>query len=412
MVQSKRFDNGLRLVVKPMQGLFSVTMGIIVGTGAAFERDDEDGLSHFIEHVQFKGTKKRTAARISDDFDAIGAQVNAFTGKDITCYYSKSTLEHAEEAFEILSDMFLNATYPEGELDRERGVVLEEISMNEDTPDDLCLDLLAQSFYGNNSYGRSILGPCGNVKNFSVNDIRKYVKERYVPENTVISMAGDIDFERACDMVEKYFSSWKSSPFIQRDKQIETFHRSLIKNKPVEQVHIAITFPSFRREDKYSDALQIVNLVLGGGVSSRLFQEIREKSGLAYTVYSYTSAYTECGNLSVYAGVNDKNADLAYESILGEITKLKKDGITRDEFLKGREQMKSSMMFSQESTSSQMLLYGKYLLFTDRLFDFDDKLKSINSMREEDISECIKRNFDEEKMAVACVGNRKKAFDI
>lgn len=411
MVQTKTFPNGLRLIVKPMDGLFSVTMGVLVGTGGAFETDEEDGISHFIEHVQFKGTPTRTAEQISDEFDRIGAQVNAFTGKDITCYYSKATVEHVEEAFGILADMFLNATYPADELDRERGVVLEEIAMNEDTPDDLTLDLLSEAYYGNASYGRTILGSAENVKGFTKEDILKYKAQRYAPDNAVISMAGNISFDLACSLVEKYFLGW-SGKSVKREKTINSLNRSLIKTKPIEQTHIALTFPALPREDPLSDALQLINLILGGGMSSRLFMQIREKSGLAYTVYSYVSAYDECGNISVYAGVNDKNTDSAYEKILSEIRRLKKDGITKDEFSKGREQMKASLMFAQESTPSQMLLYGKHLLMTDKVFSFEEKLNSINSMTEEDVARCLSGCFNESKMAAACVGKRVEALPL
>lgn len=412
MIQSKKFDNGLRLIVKKMEGLFSVTMGIIVGTGSAFENDAEDGISHFIEHVQFKGTKKRKPEKIYDDAEAIGAQVNAFTSKDATCYYMKSTGEHAKEAFEILADLFLNATFPKDELDRERGVILEEISMNEDTPEDLSLDLLAQAFYGNTTYGRTILGPADNVKRFGADDINAYKAKRYFPENTVISMAGDIDFEAASDMVEKYFSGWKSAHGSQPVKKIETFHRSFIKTKPVEQTHVALTFPSYERNNPKSDCLQLINLVLGGGLSSRLFLELRERSGLAYSIYSYISAYAECGNISVYAGVNDKNAEKAYESILSEIRRMKREGITDEEFKKGREQIKASMTYAQESTASQMLLYGKNLLNKNEIFDFNKKNEDINALTKAYVEECIAENFDESKMSVACVGKREQPLPL
>lgn len=411
MIRTKTFPNGLRLIVKPMEGLFSVTMGVLVGTGGAYETDEEDGLSHFIEHVQFKGTPTRTAEQISDAFDRIGAQVNAFTGKDMTCYYSKATVEHVDEAFEILSDLFLNAVYPADELDRERGVVLEEIAMNEDTPDDLALDLLSQAYYGNAAYGRTILGSADNVKRFGKEDILKYKAERYAPDNAVIAMAGDINFQKACDLVEKYFSDWKGKS-VKRAKTIAPQSRSLVKTKPIEQVHLALTFPALPRDDALSDALQLINLILGGGMSSRLFLQIREKSGLAYTVYSYVSAYAECGNLSVYAGVNDKNADSAYEQILAEIRRLKSGGITEEEFSKGREQMKASLMFAQESTSSQMLLYGKNLLLSNKIFSFEEKLNTINSMTLSDVERCLSGCFDENKMAAACVGKRDKALPL
>lgn len=206
MVHFKQFDNGLRLVVNQMSGLMSVTMGILVHTGASVESDKEDGISHFIEHMMFKGTKKRTAFKISDEMDRIGAQMNAFTGKDLTCYYAKSTTGHAEEAFEILADLFLNSTFPEDEMSREKGVIIEEINMNEDTPDDLCLDMLSRAYYGERGYGRNILGPRKNVEGFTRDDIKSYMQKRYCSDNIVISMAGNIDINIAEAMVEKYFA--------------------------------------------------------------------------------------------------------------------------------------------------------------------------------------------------------------
>ncbi len=410
MVYEKRYKNGLRLVVKQMDGLLSVTMGILVGTGSSSETDAEDGISHFIEHMQFKGTKKRTSFEISDAFDRIGAQVNAFTGKDMTCYYSKCTSDHTAEAFEILSDLFLNSTFPEEEMVREKGVVCEEISMNEDTPDDLCLDLLSSAFYGRENYGRNILGPAKNVKGFTREDLFRYKAARYCPRNVVVSFAGGVDMKTAEALVETYFGNLEEGKFEAREKNIERKHLSLLKKKPIEQVHLAVGYPALPREHELTDAMQTMNSVLGGSMSSRLFQEVREKLGLAYSVYSYISAFAECGALIVYAGVNPASAQKAYEAIETVIAEMKKKGISKEEFLRGREQMKASMLFSQESTSSQMLMYGKYMLFNDKLFDFEGKLDSINRITEADVRETLALTFGEEGKAVAAVGNLDKPF--
>ncbi|MBQ4268648.1 MAG: insulinase family protein, partial [Clostridia bacterium] len=357
MVYEKRFDNGLRLVVNKMEGMMSVSMGIIVGAGGATETDAQDGISHFIEHMQFKGTNLRNAFQISDAFDRIGAQVNAFTGKDVTCYYSKSTIDHATEAFELLSDLFLNATYPEDEIVREKGVICEEIAMNEDTPEDLCLDQLATAFYGNDNYGRNILGPVENVNGFTVEDVAAYKSAWYTPENIVISFAGGVDFKTAETLVESYFGALKKGNFKRQEKKILLQRKSLVTNKPVEQMHVGIAYPTVSRWDKLSEAVRAVNGVLGGNMSSRLFQEVREKQGLAYSVYSYVSSYEEIGSLIVYAGVNASKLEQAYDSIGRVIDEIRKNGVTEDEFLRSREQMKSGMFFSNENTSSQMLLY-------------------------------------------------------
>ncbi len=404
MVHFKQFDNGLRLVVNQMSGLMSVTMGILVHTGASVESDKEDGISHFIEHMMFKGTKKRTAFKIPDEMDRIGAQMNAFTGKDLTCYYAKSTTGHAEEAFEILADLFLNSTFPEDEMSREKGVIIEEINMNEDTPDDLCLDMLSRAYYGERGYGRNILGPRKNVEGFTRDDIKGYMQRRYCSDNIVISMAGNIDINIAEAMVEKYFAGIQKCCCSKTDVKVELQAKSLYKTKDIEQVHIGIAFPSVKRYDKLFDATQIMNAILGGSMSSRLFQTVREELGLAYTVYSYISTYCETGTLAVYAGVNAEKYKQSAEAIYSCVNDLRKKNISEEEFLRGKEQLISSQIFAQESTSSQMLLFGKELLYRGRVYNFEDRVNKISSVTLKDVLDAIDVNFDDKYKAVSLVG--------
>ena len=405
MTYTKTFPSGLRMVVKKIDGLLSVSMGAVVGTGSCFETERENGISHFIEHMMFKGTQKRTAFEISDAMDRIGAQVNAFTSKDITCYYAKSTSDHAGEAFEILSDFVLGSVFPEEEMDREKGVVLEEISMVEDTPDDLCLDVLAEAYFGKEGYGRPILGPAENVKRFSGRELFDSIEERYAPENIVISFAGNIDVKYAEELVEKYFESgMKKRAYKAREKKISLCGGSLFKVKDIEQVHIAFAYPSLRREDKLMDAALVMNTILGGGMSSRLFQKVREQMGLAYTVYSYISSFTEGGLLTIYAGVNPANVQKAQDAIFDTVSDLCKNKFTDDEFLRGKEQLKSSVILSQENTASQMVSYGKHMLFTGEVFDPEKRAKEIGEMTREDCEKALAMNFDAEKLAAAAVG--------
>lgn len=412
MVYEKRYKNGLRLVVKEMEGLMSVTMGILVGTGAGIETDAEDGISHFIEHMQFKGTQKRNAFEISDAFDRLGAQVNAFTSKDVTCYYSKCTSDHTSDCFELLSDLFLHSTFPEEEMEREKGVVCEEISMNEDTPEDLCIDLLAQAFYGKENYGRNILGTTKNVKGFTVVDILRYKKARYCPENIVISFAGGVDKVTAETLVESYFGDLEKGAFEQRTPVIQKQRKSLIKTKPIEQMHLAIAYPSVCRGDEREDMVSALNSILGGSMSARLFQEVREKRGLAYSVYSYVSAFTEAASQIIYAGVNPSHLDEAYDAICQVVRTMKEKGVTEDEFLRSREQMKSGMFFSNESSNAQMLLYGKYMLYFDKIFDFEEKMAKINAMTYKKAQETLSVMFDEREKAIALVGNTDKPLSF
>lgn len=408
MVHLKQLDNGIKLIVNQMSGLMSVTMGILVHTGASVETDDEDGISHFIEHMMFKGTKKRTAFQISDEMDRIGAQVNAFTGKDMTCYYAKSTTAHAAEAFEILSDLFLNSTFPEDEAVKEKGVIIEEINMNEDTPDDLCLDLLSRAFYGERGYGRNILGTPENVSSFTKTDVGKYMQKHYVPDNIVISMAGNIDIKLAEELAEKYFAGIEKRCCKRSEIKVDFQAKSLFKIKDIEQVHLGIAFPSVKRYDKLYDATQILNAILGGSMSSRLFQTVREELGLAYTVYSYISTYAETGAISVYAGVNSDKYLQSVEAIYDCIEDIKKKNISEEEFVRGKEQLISSQIFAQESTSSQMLLFGKELLYSGRIYNFEERVNAISSVTLKDVLQAVENNFDEKNKALALVGAVEK----
>lgn len=390
----------------------SVSMGVLVGTGAYVESDREDGISHFIEHMMFKGTKTRSAFAISDEMDRIGAQMNAFTGKDLTCYYAKSTTENAEKAFEILSDLFLNSTFPSDELAREKGVIIEEINMNEDTPDDLCLDLLGEAYYGREGYGRNILGPRENVSGFTKDDVKAYMSSRYTADNIVISMAGNIDISLAEELAERYFSCVPATKKDERKIIVAPRHNSVVKYKDIEQIHLAIGFPSVKRYDKLYDATMVMNSVLGGSMSSRLFQTVREKLGLAYTVYSYSTAYADTGMLVVYAGVNAENYMKSVDAINNCIDDIRRKNITEEEFIRGKEQLKASSVFAQESTSSQMLLYGKELMYSGKLYDFEDRIARVNAVKMDDVFEAVDANFDESRMAAAVVGKTDKPLKI
>lgn len=412
MLHCKKFDNGIRLIVKNMPGLLSVSMGIIVHTGASLESDSEDGISHFIEHMMFKGTQKRTAFEISDEMDRIGAQMNAFTSKDITCYYAKSTTSNAGKAFEILSDLFLNSAFPEEEMKREKGVIVEEINMNDDTPDDLCLDTLSQAFYGESGYGRNILGSRKNVNSFTVSDVKNYMSRHYVPQNIVIAMAGNIETSFAEELAEKYFSSLASCAAEKFYVDVKLTAKSLLRKKNIEQIHLGLAFPSVKRYDRLFDATQIMNCILGGSMSSRLFQKVREELGLAYTVYSYVSPFEEVGSLVVYAGVNPENCLKCYDAVFDCINDIKKKNITNEEFLRGKEQLISSSIFAQESTSSQMLLYGRELIYSDKIYNFEERVEKVKRMTVDEVFEAIDANFDEKYLAAALIGNADKPLDL
>ena len=407
----KKYDNGLRLIVADMPGFVSVSCGVLVKTGSANESAEENGISHFIEHTMFKGTKKRSAFEISDHIDRIGAQINAYTSKETTCYYTKSTAEHLSESLEILSDIFFDSVFDKTELDREKGVILEEINMCEDTPEDLCLDLLAESYYGASGLGQPILGSAANVKKFTKTDVERYMKKYYRADNVVISVAGRADAAQVEKLVDELFAAkFSDGKSAKQEFSSPADPKSLYKCKKIEQSHIAFCLPAMSVKNKAGDALNIANTVFGGGMSSRLFQKIREESGLAYSVYSYISQYKDSGVMEIYAGVNTLSRDDAAEKIVAEIKRIKSEKITESEFLRGKEQLKSAFVMSRESTVSQMLLYGRYLTFLDKEFDYEERMRRIENITYKDVCDVIDEYFDYKKMSAATVGGKRSAI--
>ncbi|MBQ7339247.1 MAG: insulinase family protein [Clostridia bacterium] len=409
----KEYDNGLRLIINKMDSVYSVSCGVMVKTGSAFENADNNGISHFVEHCMFKGTVKRTAFEISDSIDRIGAQINAYTSKEATCYYTKSTSEHFYDSLEILSDIFFNSKFDQAELDKEKGVVIEEINMCEDTPEDICLDLLAESYYGKNGLGQTILGPIDNIKKFTRDDLIKYIGDYYTPNNIVIAVAGNVDEVKAQEFVKNLFADkFTCKSKITSYNSSQNGCKNLFKKKDIEQSHIGICMPSLSIRDDRCDALSIANIIFGGGMSSRLFQKIREELGLCYTIYSYQSPYLDSGILEIYSGVNNQSRDLAFSEILKEIDKFNRDGVTKNEFIRGKEQIKSSFIMGQESTASQMLLYARNLLYLDRQFDFKKRIAQIESVTFEDVNEIIKEIFKVDNLSVSTVGKSDKPLNL
>lgn len=409
----KTFDNGLKLVVAEMKGLLSVACGVMVKTGSANESAEENGISHFIEHTMFKGTEKRSAFEISDFVDRIGGQINAYTSKQMTCYYTHSTKEHLEDCLDILSDIFFNSVFDKSELAKEKGVIIEEINMSEDSPEDLCLDLLSESYFGASGLGQTILGSAKNVRSFTRQSVQEYMDKYYTADNVVISVAGNVNLKEAEELVEKYFV-----PYFTRLKSAAQKTNkaprpaNLKKSKKIEQSHVALCMRGIPLSDDRRDALNIANVVLGGGMSSRLFQKIREDLGLCYTVYSYLSCYRETGVIEVYAGVNTDSRDVAFRAITDEIKRFKEKGITEQEFLRGKEQLKSSLVLGQESVAGQMQLYGRHTLFNGTLFDFKSRLKSISAITFKDVAAVINEFFDLSTASTATVGLKRTALKL
>jgi predicted Zn-dependent peptidase len=395
MIKRYTCQNGVRIVLENIPTVRSVAIGVWIGTGSRDENPKNNGISHFLEHMFFKGTKTRTAREIAESFDSIGGQVNAFTSKEYTCYYAKVLDTHAQYALDVLADMFFNSTFVEEELKKEKNVVLEEIKMYEDTPDDIVHDLLSKAIYEDHPLGYPILGTEETLSTFNGDKLKEYIKEKYIPENVVISIAGNIS-ETFIQEVEKYFGSYEGN----RGELVENkpvFHTNQIsRKKETEQAHLCIGFDGLKvgHEDIYS--LIILNNILGGSMSSRLFQEVREQRGLAYSVFSYHTAYQDSGLVTIYGGTGAKQLDTLFETIQETLEKLKQDGITERELHNTKEQLKGSLMLSLESTNSRMSRNGKNELLLKRHRSLDEIIEQIDQVTDQSVNTMANNIFNDQ----------------
>ena len=400
--------NGLRVVIESIPTSRSVSFGIWVKTGSRYETPANNGISHFIEHMLFKGTKRHSAKDIADKFDGIGGNVNAFTSKEYTCYYAKVLDQHLPIAVDILSDMFFESQLAEDELAKEKNVILEEISMYEDTPDDTVHDLASRASMGDHPLAYSILGTAERLNAMGPADLRQYMSERYSISNTVIALAGNVG-EEALELLEKHFGRFDvtgtemtlAAPAFRSD--------ALFHKKKTEQNHLCLTFPGCSIDDPKMYAMVLLNNTIGGGMSSRLFQEIREKRGLAYSVYSYHTSYADSGLFTVYAGTAPKQTKDVYDLTVEMLSEIKANGLTEAEIVRGKEQLKGNLILSLESTGSRMNRLGKNELMLGRHYTLDEMLERIDAVTVNDVNEMIGRIMAQ-PCSIALVGSQEKVL--
>lgn len=411
MTELLKYDNGLRVVVNTVRGVRSVASGFWVGVGSAYESDENNGLSHFTEHVTFKGTDDLSAFDIAHRFESYGAAFNAFTSKECTCYYAKSIDEYAENCFALLGEILLRSVYDDGELDKERKVIVEEINMVEDTPEDICYDELAAATYGNANLGKTILGPIGNVKKFRHDDVKKFTDKYYVSGNIVIAFAGNITTGQADELVKKYVM-----PYIKAGDRATLYslhdrnaRKCGMRIKDFEQANLALFFPSVSAFAPEASVCALTSVAFGGGMSSRLFQSVRERKGLAYSVYSSPSAYKETGAFNIYLNISEENTDKVLSAVREEIDLLTDKGLIEEELERSKVQLKSSLVFSGENVQSVMSSSGKAMLGNDEIYDFDKKIAQIDAVTPSDVIDYVRKTFDYSKMNAAYVGKKTKA---
>lgn len=406
-------SNGVRLVYEKLEHVRSVSVGIWIGTGSRNENKNNNGISHFVEHMLFKGTKKRSAKEIAESIDNIGGQLNAFTGKECTCYYAKTLDTYIDTVLEILSDILFNSEIEENNINIEKKVVVEEIGMYEDSPEELVHDVLAETVWSGNALGYPILGTRQCINSIDRDIISQYMLENYTPRNCVVSVAGNFDEQKLLKLVEAYFGSWQAYESNADRVDDVTFNANTrIVKKNTEQIHMCIAFNGIKHGNDDLYTLLAVSNLFGGGMSSRLFQKIREDKGLVYSVFGYPSSYRDAGLYTIYAGMNPKHKEEVASLIFKEIKALLDDGITDHELAKSKEQLKGNYILSLESTSSRMNAIGKSELMMDRIFTAEEILGKIDNINLDMVIDIINRVFVLNRIGVAAIGSIKKQIDF
>ncbi len=389
-----------------MQHIRSVSIGIWIKTGSRDEDLQWNGISHFIEHMVFKGTKNRSAEDIARQVDSIGGNMDAFTAKECVCFNVKVLDEHMPIAMDVLSDLVLNPVFDVQDIGRERGVILEEIKMDEDNPDYLVHEIFTQNFWKDHPLGKPILGTKDTVKKFEREPVLDFYKQRFAPGNLIICAAGHLQHEQFVDLVRKHFGDMKPMSNGFYSSQPKVVSRIILRNKKaLEQVQICVGVPSHPIAHEKRHASYILNTLLGGGMSSRLFQNIRERQGLAYAIYSDLSPYRDTGCLSVYAGTSRESAAKVVRSVVSEFRKLKSDAVSGEELRRAKDQLKGSLMLSLESSTARMSNLARQEMYFDRFYTLDELIEKIESVTAEELQGLANEFFQTDSIAVTVLGN-------
>jgi len=405
-IRREVLPNGLTVITEEMQHVRSISVGIWVKTGSRDEEAPSNGISHFIEHMLFKGTKHRTAEEIARQVDSLGGNMDAFTAKECICFSAKVLDEHLPNAMEVLSDLVLNPLFEAKDINRERGVILEEIKMDEDNPDYLVHEIFTQSFWKDHPLGKPILGTKETVKKFEQSVVSDFYGQRFYPGNMIISAAGNLKHKKFLDMIASHFQDMKPGKNGHASTAPKIVPRITMRNKKsLEQVQLCIGVPAYPIAHEKRFVCYVLNTLLGGGMSSRLFQNIREKQGLAYSIYSDLNPYRDTGCLSVYAGTSKESVVKMVESVVAEFRKLKTELVPADELKRGKDQLKGSLVLSLESSMSCMSNLARQEMYFDRFYSIDDLIARIEKVTAEEILQQAQEFFQSEAIAVTVLGN-------
>jgi predicted Zn-dependent peptidase len=403
-------DNGVRIVAERMPALNSVTVGIWVNVGSRDEDAGEEGLSHFLEHMFFKGTATRTAAEISHEIDALGGELNAFTTRETTTFYVKVLDQYLKQAIALLADLFHHSRFLPKEIEKEKQVVLEEIRMVEDDPEDLVQELHTQQILPKHPLGKPILGDAAAIQRLRREDLLGYVRDHYQASDTVIAMAGNFEFKPAMALLRRAFESAPEGNGVRlRRWPPQVTGGMQVRRKPLEQAHLCLGLPGIQHDHKDRYAAHVLNAQLGGSVSSRLFQVVRERYGLAYSIYSYLSAFSDAGTLTIYAGSRPREAARVLDLICRELKRLRREPVKPEELERAKNYLKGSLMLGLDSTSSRMSKLAKDELYEGRHVGLDELLARIDRVSAGEILRLGRELFDPARLGVTVLGPVRRA---
>jgi predicted Zn-dependent peptidase len=398
--------NGIKVITEAMPHVRSVSVGIWVSSGSRRETGEENGISHFIEHMLFKGTANRSAEEIARSVDSIGGNLDAFTAKEMVCFNTKVLDEHLPIAMDVLSDLVLNPSFRAEDIEKEKGVILEEIKMDADSPDYLVHEIFSSNFWKDHPLGKPILGTRETVKRFNQAMVQDYYRGVYTPSNLLITAAGNLGHERLVNLARERFEALPAAAPETPQMAPATHARiSLRSKKDLEQVHVCLGVPSYPIPHQDRFTCYVLNTILGGGMSSRLFQNIRERQGLAYAVFSELNPYSDTGCLSVYAGTSLESAKQVVQSVLREFTDLKQHNAPAEEVRRAKDHLKGSLMLSLESTSSRMSNLARQEMHFRRFFSLDELAESIEQVTADDVQRVAQTFFDQKNVALTVLGN-------
>jgi len=405
-VQKEILPNGLVLLTERMEHVHSISVGIWLRSGSRREPAELNGISHFIEHMLFKGTERRSAEDIAREVDSVGGMLDAFTSKEMVSFNTRVLDEHLPKAFDIIADMVLEPKFAAEEIEREKSVILEEIRMTRDNPEDLVHELLTQNFWEQHSLGKPILGTPETVTEFTREKLQTWFRSCYAPNNMVITAAGNLTHAHLVELVTERFTPLKPSPNGAADAKPQPApHITLRTKRELEQTHVCIGLPSLPMADRRRFAVSILNIVLGGGMSSRLFQNIRERQGLAYSIFSELNAYRDAGLLSVYAGASLENMEKLIRSVLDEFRRLKDEPLPAEELRRAKDHLKGATLLALEGTGARMNNLARYHIYFDRHFTAADLIALLESVTAEDVQQVAREFFQPGRLAASVVGN-------